>query len=269
MTTWEYPCTGPVDVHVGIAAGTVTVVAEPTDVATVAVTRTGWGAGDRDIADDVRVSFTGDMLQVSEQQRIGLRFRNHGFDVLVTIPPGSGCHVSTAAADITCRGEVGALDVSSASGNVRSELVGGPADLTTLSGTILLESGASTVAAKTASGKISLASVAGDVTVNSASGDASIGTAGGSVTARTASGRVRIGVVSQGDAEVSTVSGDIEVGVAPGTGVYLDASSLSGRVSSDLVPEEQSPGGAALRVRCRSMSGGVRITRAVPADHEH
>jgi DUF4097 and DUF4098 domain-containing protein YvlB len=88
-----------------------------------------------------------------------------------------------------------------------------------------------------------------------------IGTAGASVTANTASGDVRVSRVASGEANVKAVSGDVMVGVAPGAGVYLDLSSLSGRITSQL---EETDGGddVSLRVTCRTVSGDIRIARA-------
>ncbi len=91
-----------------------------------------------------------------------------------------------------------------------------------------------------------------------------IGQAGQLVQARTASGDVQIDRVAAGRADVTTVSGDVCLGVAPGTGVYLDLSSVSGRVRSELDSDEpgDSDGDAAVTLRCTSVSGDVRITRA-------
>jgi hypothetical protein len=51
------------------------------------------------------------------------------------------------------------------------------------------------------------------------------------------------------------------VAVPPGIGVYLDLSSLSGTVSSELEPSEQTEG-PDMTLQCRTISGDVRISRA-------
>ena len=72
----------------------------------------------------------------------------------------------------------------------------------------------------------------------------------GGVTVRTASGDVQIEAASGHRTDVNAASGDISVGVAPGIGVYLELSSLSGTVSSELEPGEE--------------TGGTDMTAAMP-----
>ena len=71
-------------------------------------------------------------------------------------------------------------------------------------------------------------------------------------------------VTSGRRAEIKAASGDISVGVAPGIGVYLDLSSLSGTVSSELEPGEETEG-ADMTLSCRTISGDVQVSRAAPA----
>jgi hypothetical protein len=56
------------------------------------------------------------------------------------------------------------------------------------------------------------------------------------------------------------------VGVPPGRGVYLDLSSVSGTVSSELNPAEEADA-PEMSLECRSISGDVTVSRAAqPAD---
>lgn len=263
MTSWEFPCDGPIELAVNIAAGTVTVSAEPVSAATVHISRSGWGAG-ADPESEISVDYDDGQLRVA-QHLTGLRLRGHSFDVHVVVPPGSDCRVATAAADVTGRGEIGGLSVKTASGTVTSDLVRGTADVATMSGPVRLGEVTGRASAKTASGRIAIASATGDVDVTSVSGDISVGTAHAGVAASTASGRIRIDSVSHGDVAVNTVSGDVSIGVAPGVGVYLDISSLSGRVSSELAPDEGAAADAGLRLHGRSVSGALRVSRAQSA----
>jgi hypothetical protein len=55
------------------------------------------------------------------------------------------------------------------------------------------------------------------------------------------------------------------IGVHPGVGVYLDLSSATGSITSQL--EETGPSDdIALGVRCRTASGDIRIIRAAAAE---
>ncbi|HVD29521.1 MAG TPA: hypothetical protein VNC79_13625, partial [Mycobacteriales bacterium] len=76
-------------------------------------------------------------------------------------------------------------------------------------------------------------------------------------------GDVTVGAVTGGTVQVTTVSGDASVGVTPGLRVWLDLSSVSGRIVSQL--DDGGPAGdgpAALTLAMRSVSGDLRIHRA-------
>src|SRR6266700_78054 len=235
MATWEFACSEPIDANVSLASGTVAVTATPTDVVTVQVHRgrpsdpARLEADDDRLADDVSVDFADHHLVVSELPKRGLGWRSKGLHFVISMPAGSRAAVSAASADVTCQGEYGAVDV------------------------------------RTASGSIDVAAVRGHAEVSTMSGDVRIRIADASVTARTASGSVRVASVARGRADLTSVSGDIDVKVAPGTGVFLDLSSLSGRVTSDLAAPDQE-GDADLRLRCQTVSGAVQVSRAASAD---
>ena len=103
------------------------------------------------------------------------------------------------------------------------------------------------------------------VIARTASGDIRVGAADASVTARTASGRVLVLGLASGRADLNSVSGDIEVKVVPGTGVFLDLASVTGRVTSDLLTSDQGDG-AELHLQCRTVSGSVHVARAAAAE---
>ncbi len=234
MSSWDFPTNDPVDLQVRAATGDITVSAVATQTARVTL------EGDEGFITGARVEFDDGKLSVVGTGLPGLR--GLGLTVTAELPEGSSCLVHTTAGDIRCTGRLGALDVHTISGDVSAEEVSGLARV------------------DTASGDIDLGSAA-EVRAESASGDVSLGQASGTVTVRTASGDVRIAEASGLRADVKSASGDIRVAVAPGIGVYLDLSSLSGTVSSELEPAEDS-GAASLTLNCRSISGDVRVVRA-------
>jgi len=270
MATWEFACSEPIDANVSLASGTVAVTATPTDVVTVQVHRgrpsdpARLEADDDRLADDVSVDFADHHLVVSELPKRGLGWRSKGLHFVISMPAGSRAAVSAASADVTCQGEYGAVDVRTASGSIDVAAVRGHAEVSTMSGAVRIDEAAE-VNAQTASGQIYVRHAAGDVTARTASGEIRIRIADASVTARTASGSVRVASVARGRADLTSVSGDIDVKVAPGTGVFLDLSSLSGRVTSDLAAPDQE-GDADLRLRCQTVSGSVQVSRAASAD---
>ena len=266
MATWDFACSEPIDANVSIAAGTVSLTAAATDVVTVQIHKGRADQDDREqLADDVTVDYSDRHLVVSELPRRGLGWRGKDLHVTIAMPAGSRAAVQAASADVTCRGEYGAVDIRTASGRIDVETVRGPAEITTMSGSIhVLEAADATV--QTASGRISIRHVSGDVMARTASGNIVIGAAGASVTAKTASGQVQVNSMSRGRGDMNSVSGDIEVKVVAGTGVYLDLASVTGRVTSDLDDAGQQAGGADLRLQCRTVSGSLHVARAASAE---
>jgi DUF4097 and DUF4098 domain-containing protein YvlB len=235
MTSWEFPAHDPVDLQVRIHAGDVRVVAVPTQTATVTLD------GNERLVAATRVEFDHGALSVAGQDRLGVG-GNGSLNVTVEVPEGSSCLVHTASAEVSCTGELSALDVHTASGDVTADRVNGLAQLVTASGDVQV-------------------GVAAEARVETASGDVRIEQADGAVTVRTASGDVWIAQTSGRRTEVKSSSGDISVAVARGIGVYLDLSSLSGTVSSDLEPAEDNDG-TDMTVQCRTISGDVQVLRA-------
>jgi DUF4097 and DUF4098 domain-containing protein YvlB len=238
MPSWEFPVDDPVDLQIRLASGDITVSAADTRTATVTL-----DGSDHTLA-ATRVEFDGAVLSVVVPDQLGLG-RHGSVDATVELPEGSSCRVHSASADVQCTGALGALDVHTASGDVHAERVSGPTRV------------------DTASGEISIAAAA-EVTVETASGDVGIGQVSGDVAVRTASGDVQIEAAAGPRVEIKAASGDIGVGVAPGIGVYLELSSLSGTVSSELEPGEET-GEADMTLSCRTISGDVRVSRAAPA----
>lgn len=212
-------------------------------------------------ATDLSVEFNGGHLIVTEPHALGMLMRRGGIALVIEVPAGSRCAVRATAADLDCQGEIGALDARNSSGAISAARVRGSVQANTMSGQVAIGEADGDVEAHTASGLVSVGRVAADVTATTASGDIRIGAADGSVTARTASGRVSIESVARGQASVTTASGDVKVGVAHGTGVYLDLSSVTGRVSSDLEPSDED-GQAELRLTCRTVTGALHVASA-------
>jgi hypothetical protein len=244
MTHWEFAASDPVDLQIRMSSGSVTVLGAPTQTATVTIEGDGPGSRSEQTVAETRVEFDQGALSVIAPQhsRWG---RDVSLDITVKIPEGSSCQARTASADVRCTGPLGAIEIHTASGDVSAEQVSGLAR------------------AVTASGDVHIGEAA-EVNAESASGDVRITRATGPVTVRTASGDVDIAETSGGRAEVTSASGDISVAVTPGIGVYLDLSTLSGTVSSELEPAEEGSG-AELTVHCRTLSGDVRVIRAARA----
>lgn len=263
MTSWEFNATGPIEAEISLAAGSVQLSARQTQTVTVSLlAHRGGGAGDADkLIADTEVSFADGTLTVEVPKRLRLR-GDTALDLRIELPEGSAVSVSTASADVSCDGELGSLDGHTASGEITVDRVSGKASLVTASGDVLVTAVAADVSVMTSSGDVSVQQAGGDFSAQTASGDVRLGQAGQSAEVKTASGDVRIDAIAAGRANLTSVSGDIAVAVRPGTGVYLDLSSLSGHVGSDL--DSESGGGATeLSLRCNTVSGDISVTRAV------
>ena len=268
MTTWEFSTSGPIEAQLSVPAGTVMVTATPKQAVTVSLLphREGDDRAERLIAES-EVSFEGGTLTVEVPKRAHVR-GGTPLDLTVALPEGSSVTASTASADVSCTGELGALEGATASGDIRAERLTGQVSLATASGDVRLGDAAADVRVNTASGDVSIERVGGDLAAKTASGDLRVGEAGGSAEVKTASGGVRIRSIAAGRADVTSVSGDVTLAVPPGTAVYLDLSSLSGRVRSELdsgADPGDGGGDPDLILRCNTVSGDIQVTRAAPA----
>ena len=264
MSHWEFPGSDPIDAFIELAAGSVALIAEATDMTTVSLAPSRFSRNGDKMLSEVRVSFDNGRLEVVGPKRAGLWRGHPGFDLTVTLPQGSRCAVRTASADVTSAGELAELDAHTASGDVTATAVTRSLQTVTASGDVRAEETGAIADIRTASGDVRIARASGDIQARTASGDVNIATAAGSATVTSASGDVRIGAMASGRADVNTASGDVVVGVARDVGVYLDLASLSGSVTSQLEDAEPSDD-VTLEVRCRTLSGDIRITRASSA----
>jgi DUF4097 and DUF4098 domain-containing protein YvlB len=265
MTTWDFPCSDPIDIAIDHwTSGSIVLAGEPTDTVVVEVVPSHHSRA-ADLLDEVEVEFEDGQLAIHGPQVV-TSWRRIGLDLTVKAPAGSSCVAKTVSADLSCVGTLSGLSFNTASGDLSASTVTGDVTAKSASGDLLLDQVGGDLTVQTASGDVRATQVDGTVRVNSASGDASIGYCSGSVTTRTASGDVQLGAVVSGAVEVNSATGDVEVAVVPGTGVYLDLSSLTGAVRSDLdevdSAEAMGPGGPTVEIRARTLSGNIQVTRA-------
>jgi hypothetical protein len=167
-------------------------------------------------------------------------------DVHIALPEGSSVEVATASGDTEIIGVLAKAIVTSASGNVSvADEVG------------VLEM-------KTASGDVTSANVRESLVCHSASGNVRCDGAGALTKIRTASGTVKLSVEIPSEISVRTVSGNVAVTVAKGLEVDIDATSISGRLTSTM-PLDGAPGGSpkdAVSISAKTVSGDVRVSSA-------
>lgn len=254
---------GPIQLDLRCPSGSLDV--EAVDGATeVVVSIEALDAAAEALLDRVDVDWSGSRLRVAVPERRLLR--PPALAVRVQTPAGATVEAACASADARLRGRLGAVTIASASGDlsvehcaaVHARSASGDARIGAVDGDATIS---------TASGDIELGPVGGSVQVRTASGDVSVDDVGGDLAATTASGDITIGRASRGTVRLKTVSGDATVGVEPGLRLWLDLQSISGRLDSQLdeePPEDNSGKHAQLAVLLQSVSGDLRIRRAVP-----
>jgi Putative adhesin len=184
----------------------------------------------------------------------------------ISCPNGASIDAKTKSADLQARGEFGAVDFKTASGDVSVDRT---ADLSvkSASGDVHADTVAGGLDVKTVSGDLHVGSVARNATIQAVSGDVHIRENNGSVNANTVSGDQRYEAVVNGRLELRAVSGDIAVGIRRGSRVFIDANTVSGSTSSefelgDAPAAPPNPDAPLVEVFAKTVSGDVRLDRA-------
>lgn len=253
--THRFDTPDPIHLRLRSRRGSVEVVASAGDQTVVEI------AG-RHEGPQARVEASGDQRTVTiEVPRHGRRGHSPRLDITVQVPKGSSIEVSTASASISTRGVLGGAEVRTASGSISVEQATGDVDVRSASGDVRLGTVGGSVRLKSASGDLRVASATGACTAVTASGAIDVGWAGSGVNARSASGDITVRDAVRGSLELRATSGDVAVGVRKGTLVWLDLTTVSGRLS-DLGSSEQGSGqgDATLSIGVRTVSGDITLT---------
>lgn len=214
-------------------------------------------------ATEITWSETGRRLVVRSTSELPMRVVP--IAVTVSAPPGSRLAARAGSGDVRVTGSAGWTAVRTGSGDVRVAAVNGEADITTGSGDVELGPISGRTRIRTGSGAVALARAGGPTEIKASSGDVTVGEVDADLGVRTGSGEVSVADARSGQLDLTTGSGGLRIGVHAGTGAELDLSSGSGKARSDVelrsVAPEQAP---VLRVRGRTGSGDVLVTRATP-----
>src|SRR5262245_41758966 len=186
-------------------------------------------------------------------------FNNAEIGVHVRCPRDVDVEVQTGSADVRVQGDASSAVVKTGSGDLGFDDVRGDLEANSASGDVAAGNVGGDCAVKTASGDIRVLSVAGELLANLVSGDLEVRRAEGPVTAQSVSGDQHIGEIATGEVRLQSVSGDIYVGVRPGLRLYIDATSVSGDMSSNLDAADGPPAeGPLVELRAKTVSGDVQ-----------
>jgi hypothetical protein len=255
-----FDCAGPVTAHITTSSGDVTIGASETS--TIEVTLSVKEAALAYLLDDAFVKFDAQKQVLEVRSRThdsmnslrGLKsvirhsnwfdFGESGPDVHIALPEGSSIEVATASGETDIIGNLARASVNSASGGVRVADEVGSLEM------------------KTASGDVTTGAVRESLTCHSASGNVRCEGAGAKTKIRTASGSVRLTAEVPSEISIQTVSGNVNVTVARGLEVDVDATSISGRLTSTM-PLDSAAGGPAnsdvVSISAKTVSGNVSI----------
>lgn len=201
--------------------------------------------------------------------RLGLETERHrGGDTSfeLTVPMGVQVSARTTNGDVSIRGTMGPVDVTTQSGDLAVEGASGRIDLRSYSGDITARKLTGTVDVNSLSGDVFLSDVRGDVDATTVSGDVEMrDVVARYVMARSTSGDIGYdGIVdSVGRYELKTHSGNVDITIGEGAGALMTVSTYSGSIESDF-PITLKPGdhgiGQSRRFTFEIGKGQSRIT---------
>jgi hypothetical protein len=190
--------------------------------------------------------------------------RGPRIEVRIRCPHGSDLSLRAGSADLSATGTLGAVDVKTASGDISLDRAA-RLRVDTASGDVRARDVDGATELRTASGDVSLHRSGGPLTASLVSGDLEVDEAAAGLEVTTVSGDVQIRAAGGGSLRVQSVSGDVELAVKPGQSLYVDASSVSGDMTSELGLDDTPPIDPSAEVhelRVRTISGHLQIARA-------
>jgi DUF4097 and DUF4098 domain-containing protein YvlB len=271
----------PPRLSIELRAGTVDVETSATTETTVELVPLNDTRVTRDAIEAATVEQHGDAITVHLPERLG-SFVGRGPSVAVRVaaPDVSGLRVKTGSADITARGSYATSVIDTGSGDIDVGVVVDSLRVNTGSGDVKVERVDNDAAVKTGSGDVLLGTVVGNVSFTSGSGDLEVVAAGRALVAKTGSGNVTVGTapcdlrittasgdtridaVDEGEVRIKAASGDVHAGIRSGTAVWLDVSTVSGRVRSGLAAADApSPQERQVRLQLTTVSGDIELIR--------
>jgi DUF4097 and DUF4098 domain-containing protein YvlB len=232
-----------------------------------------------DAVENVEITYSevpgGHVVTVEERDRIRwgpLRITwGADVEVRVTCPSGADVDLEGGSTDLRADGVLGEVNARTASGDIKVETVTKRLQAKTASGDVSAHAIESGGTVGTVSGDVAIGRVEQALTARTVSGDARIRVVRAPLTLTTTSGDVEIESVEAGEARVQSVSGDVRIGVARGTRVFIDASSVSGSLTSELgladdkpVAENVDADAPVVPLHAKTVSGDVALVRATP-----
>jgi len=203
------------------------------------------------------VAQTGNVVSIRSRATSGRWFRR-GVTVRLTVPTGSALDVRTASGDVRIAAPVSEAEIRTSSGDIDLSSCSGKVRIKTASGDIAIGDVAGGARIASASGDVRIDRSEGDLSIHTASGDVSVGDTSGSIETHAASGDIEITRFSGAFFDGVSMSGDFDIGLAVGMKIDADIRTRSGRLRNLVEPSGvESTITAALSIK--TMSGDVTL----------
>ena len=148
----------------------------------------------------------------------------------------------------------GDVDIVHADGHVELKCSSGDIRIGRIDGTATI---------KNSNGDVSIRDITSDLRVLTANGNVVVDRARASVVLKNSNGNVRLGEAGRGTVVAETACGDIDVAILEGIAAWLDLTTASGKVRTDLDSAgPPAPGADTVKVRGRTAYGDITIRRA-------
>ena len=248
----------PIGLYVENGRGSVDVTATDTTETTIRITGDRADEFDvRDLADEPGPHRIAVLAPRRTTSFLGKEPRVH---ITIEVPVASSLEVKVGSSSLTTRGRLDDVRVDSGSGDVTLDVVDGDTLVKSGSGDVLVRRSGSNLVVTTGSGDVRVESGEQDLAVKTGSGDAQVDSLAGEGVFTTGSGDVAVLRVGVGRVTAKTASGDVWLGVLPGTPVWTDVRTASGRLSSNLPSMgEPEAGQPYLELRASTASGDVTL----------
>lgn len=266
----------PIDLYVENGRGLVDVTATDTTETTIRIS--GERAEEFDVRDLPGEAGTRRIAIIAPRRAGGFFGKDPRVEIVVEVPVASGLAVKAGSSDVQAHGRFADTRVECGSGEVWLDVVDGDTSVQTGSGDVTaahlagdarIKSGSGDVRVHRADSELVITTGSGGVVVEAArdqlavktgSGDTQVGSLHGEAIFTSGSGDLVVAEVAAGRVTAKTASGDVRIGVRPGTPVWTDVRTLSGRLSSTL-PSTGEPAADQpyLEVRATTASGDVTL----------
>lgn len=159
----------------------------------------------------------------------------------------------------------GGLTVRSRTGKVTARRIAGETNIQSRTGAVQVEEAGGEVQVRSRTGRIAIERARGDVRAGTTTGAIVVSDAGGRLHLEATTGAVRYRGAVCGDMDIRVTTGAITLEVDPERPFFLDAETVTGKISSDLQPRrEGAPPAGAPSVRLRAVTGAINIKRLSP-----